>query len=191
MVPAGNVSIASAIVPITLEQQGLDFFFGVDSTGIDIIATNSAQGPFTTPPCPQFTTLAHTPNNVTPTTYFPPTHINIGHGTFHPINFFVSPDAAQIYVITSDQGVLVYSFATQSVSAIPLIGTANPAPVAADMTVDGTLLYVAGTDGLLHELNTQTGLDELEIPFAQLPNSSNSFCYSSYTCALDIVAVKP
>jgi hypothetical protein len=191
MVPAGNVSIASAIVPITLEPQGLDFFFGVDSTGIDVIATNSAQGPFTAPPCPQLTTLAHTPSNVPPTTYFPPTHINIGHGTFHPINFFVSPDAAQIYIITSDQGVLVYSFSTQSVSAIPLLGNGNPAPVAADMTVDGTLIYVAGTDGLLHELNTQTGLDELEIPFAQLPNSSNDFCYSSYTCALDIVAVKP
>ncbi|MGB8832725.1 MAG: hypothetical protein WCC95_11285, partial [Candidatus Sulfotelmatobacter sp.] len=66
-----------------------------------------------------------------------------------------------------------------------------PAPVAADMTVDGTLLYVAGTDGVLHELNTQTGLDVMEIPFPQLANSSNNFCYQSNSCSLNIVAIKP
>ncbi|MGA9685400.1 MAG: hypothetical protein WBQ81_01485, partial [Candidatus Sulfotelmatobacter sp.] len=60
-----------------------------------------------------------------------------------------------------------------------------------DITVDGTLLYVAGTDGMLHELNTTTALDVMEIPFSQLPNSSNNFCYASYTCALNLVAIKP
>jgi hypothetical protein len=93
--------------------------------------------------------------------------------------------------VTSDLGVLVYNFSTQSVSAIPLIGTGNPAPVAADITVDGALLYVAGTDGILHELNTATGVDQMEIPFFQLPDSSNNFCYSSYDCTLNLVAIKP
>jgi hypothetical protein len=87
--------------------------------------------------------------------------------------------------------VLVYSFNSQAVSAIPLIGTGNPAPVAADMTADGTLLYVAGTDGVLHKLNTLLALDVTEIPFFQLANSSNNFCYSSFNCSLDLVAVKP
>jgi hypothetical protein len=50
---------------------------------------------------------------------------------------------------------------------------------------------VAGTDGMLHELNTTTALDVLEIPFSQLPDSSNNFCYSSYNCALNLVAIKP
>jgi len=59
------------------------------------------------------------------------------------------------------------------------------------MTVDGTLLYVAGTDGILHELNTVLALDILEIPFFQLPNSTNNFCYQNYTCSLNIVAIKP
>jgi hypothetical protein len=59
------------------------------------------------------------------------------------------------------------------------------------MTVDGTLLYVAGTDGVLHELNTQTLTDIMEIPFFQLTNSSSNFCYMSYTCTLNLIAVKP
>jgi DNA-binding beta-propeller fold protein YncE len=187
------VSLGSPIVPVALEAQGLDFFYGVDNTGIDIIATNSAQTSFATAPCPQTTTLAHnaTVPPTPPTYYFPPTHISLGHGTFQPINFFVSPDSNQLYIVTRDQGVLVYSFNTGSTSAIPLVGNGNPAPLAADITVDGTLLYVAGTDGQLHELNLQTGLDVMEIPFPQLPNSSNSFCFQSYSCSLNIVAIKP
>ena len=84
---------------------------------------------------------------------------------------------------------MIYSFNSQSVNAIPLSGGA--APVAADMTVDGTLLYVAGTDGILHELNTALALDVMEIPFAQLPNSTNNFCFQNFTCALNLVAARP
>lgn len=185
MVPAGNISLSSTILPIPLQSTGLDFFFGVDNTGVDIIATNSAQAALTAL-CPQTVTLATTLGG----TPFPPTHINIGQGTFHPIDFFLSPNGSQVYIVTSDQGVLVYSFSTQSASAIPLIGDA--APVAADMTADGSLLYVAGTDGMLHEIITSTGIDQAPpIFFSQLPNSSNNFCYDSYTCSLNLVAVKP
>jgi hypothetical protein len=59
------------------------------------------------------------------------------------------------------------------------------------MTVDGTLLYVAGSDGLLHELNTLLALDQMDIQFLQLADSSNNFCSSSYSCTLNLVAVKP
>jgi hypothetical protein len=189
MVPPGNVSMGNATIPLTLETAGLDFFFGIDNTGIDIIATNTSQGPSNAPfstLCPQPIAIAHTPQNIP----FEPVHIDIGQGTFHPINFFLSPDSTQVYIVTTDFGVLVYSFNTQSVTAaIPLNGGA--APVAADMTVDGTLLYVAGTDNLLHELNTSLAQDVMEIPFSELPNSSNNFCYSSFTCALNLVALQP
>ena len=120
---------------------------------------------------------------------FAPVHIDLQKGPFHPLNFFMSPDGSKAYIVTSDLGVLVYSFSTQSVSAIPL--TNGAAPTAADMTVDGTLLYVAGTDGVLHQLNTLLATDENDISFTQLPNSSNNFCYDSFKCALNIVAVKP
>ena len=189
MVPPGSAPTGNASVPSLFQDDlnSLDVFLGVDSTGIDVIATTTTT-PLNLPPtslCPlQKVALANTLSN----TVFNPVHISLQKGTYHPLSFFLSPDSNQVYIVTSDLGVLVYSFSTQSVSAIPLNGGA--APVAADITADGTLLYVAGTDGLLHELNTALSADEMEIPFAQLPNSSNNFC-SSFNCTLNIVAVKP
>ena len=190
MVPAGSVPMGNPIIPLLKQDafNNLDVFFGVDNTGIDVIAITSATAvvPAPTALCPQQQiAVAQTTANTT----FNPIHINLQKGTFHPISFFLSPDGTQVYIVTSDQGVLVYSFSTQSVSAIPLSGGA--APVAADITVDGTLLYVAGTDGILHELNTALAMDVMEITFAQLPNSTNNFCYSSFNCSLNLVAIKP
>jgi hypothetical protein len=175
--------MGDAIIP-SFESAGLDLFFGLDNTGIDVIATNSAPGPVTTL-CPQIISLAKTTQNVT----FEPLHINIGFGTFHPINFFLSPDSTQAYIVTSDFGVLIYSFNTGSVSRIPLVNDA--APVAADMAADGSLIFVAGSDGLLHELNTATAFDQNQTLFSPLPNSLNNFCFTGGNCALNLVAVKP
>jgi hypothetical protein len=186
MVPPGNLPTGT-IIP-SLQQQGLDVYYGVDNAGIDIIATTTTTPLSPTPAtlCPlQQIALAQTQQSTT----FDPLYINLQKGTFHPINVFLSPDSAQVYIVTSDLGVLVYSFHTQSTSAIQLNGGA--APVAADMTVDGSLLYVAGTDGLLHELNTALASDVMEIPFSQLPNSNNNFCYQNFTCSLNMVAIKP
>jgi hypothetical protein len=205
MVPAGNVLTGtSPTSPIpTLEATGVcsltgqscapsaDFFYGVDNGGIDIIATATTTpvnlSP-TTPLCPLQTIAL--PIAVSTGLPFSPKYINLQRGTFHPINVFVSPDTTQVYIVTSDQGVLVYSFNTQSVSAIPLLN--NAAPVAADMSADGTMLYVAGTDGMLHYINTQLAADQPSpIFFSQLANTTNNFCYENYSCTLDLVAVKP
>jgi hypothetical protein len=182
--PQGNM-FGGILIP-NLEAAGLDFFFGLDDTGIDLIATNTSQDTSFATLCPQKVTLAQTTANTT----FSPVHIDINQGTFHPINFFLSPDATQAYIVTTDQGVLVYNFDTGSVSnRIQLLN--NAIPVAADMTVDGTLLYVAGSDGLLHQLNTVLGLDLYQTSFLPLANSPNSFCYTGSDCHLNLVAVKP
>jgi hypothetical protein len=186
MVPAGDVplnSVFGGVLIPNLQPAGLDFFFGLDSTGIDIIATNSAPADITTL-CSQKVTL---PLPLAAT--FPPVHIDVGQGTFHPIAFFLSPDATQAYIVTSDLGVLVYNFNTNSTSKIALIN--NATAVAADITVDGLLIYVAGSDGQLHELNTAFLNDQTQIPFPLLPNSPNNFCFTGSNCALNIVAVKP
>jgi hypothetical protein len=187
MVPSGNVPMGNTIIP-ALQTQGLDFFFGIDSTGIDIIATTSSMGPLTTL-CPQQVTLAQIQPQTTPPTFFLPTHINIGQGTFHPINFFLSPDATRAYIIASDLGVLVYDFNTTATSRIPLAN--NATPVAADITLDGSLIYVGGSDGLLHEVNTSLAVDRMDVFFSPLVNSTNSFCYTGSNCALNLVAVRP
>jgi len=186
-VPLGNL-FGGLLIP-NLETAGLDFFFGLDNTGIDIIATNSSPAPLTAL-CPQPIALAYTPPP-TPQNTFAPVHIDIGQGTFHPINFFLSPDATRAYIVASDRSsVLFYDFNTNSVSAIQLINDATP--VAADITVDGSLIYVAGSDGLLHVLNTATALDlQPPVSFLPLPNSPNNFCFTGSNCALNLLAVKP
>jgi DNA-binding beta-propeller fold protein YncE len=193
MMPAGNIPLGSVlgntILPADLETAGLDFFFGLDSTGVDIIATSSFMGPVTML-CPPQVTLAQIQPLTTPPTFFPPFHIDIGQGTFHPINFFLSPDATRAYIVASDRtSVLIYNLNTNSVSAIPLFN--NASPVAADITVDGTLIYIAGSDGLLHEVSIPLSADEYQISFSPLANSPNSFCYTGNNCTLDMVAVKP
>jgi hypothetical protein len=192
MVPAGNVPMGNPTIPNlqpSLPTQSLDFFFGVDNTGIDIIATNSSIAPLTTL-CPQQITLAEIQPATTPPTLFPPIHINLGAGSFNPINFFLSPDATKAYIVASNSsGVLVYNFDTGSTSQIPLVN--NATPLSADMTVDGTLIYVAGSDGLLHEVNTALSLDRMDVTFTPLANSSNSFCFTDSNCALDMIAIRP
>jgi len=193
MIPAGNFPLGSVfgntVIPAGLETSGLDFFFGLDDTGIDIIATNTFMAS-TAALCPSPVTLAQIQPLTTPPTIFAPFHINIGQGTFHPINFFVSPDATRAYIVASDRAsVLVYDFSTNSVSAIPLVN--NATPVAADITVDGTLIYVAASDGLLHQINIPLSADEYQVFFSTLANSTNSFCYTGTNCSLDMVAVRP
>lgn len=184
MVPAGNVPMGTPTIP-ALQTQGLDFFFGIDSTGIDIIATTSSMAPLTTL-CPQQITLAQTPQNAT----FLPIHIDLNAGSFTPINFFLSPDATKAYIVASDRsGVLVYNFDTGSTSAIPLANDATP--LSADMSVDGSMIYVAGSDGMLHEVNTDLSLDRMEVFFSPLPDASNSFCYTGTNCALNMIAIRP
>jgi hypothetical protein len=181
--PLGN-TFGGTVIP-NLQSAGLDFFFGLDDTGIDIIATNTSQ-PLLTELCPQPLTLAQTKAN----TPFPPVHINIGQGTFQPINFFLSPDATRAYIMTGNSSrVLIYDFNTNSTSAIPLVN--NATPLAADMTVDGTMIYVAASDGLLHQVSIPLSLDQTDISFTPLANSSNNFCYTGTNCALNMVAIKP
>jgi hypothetical protein len=188
MVPAGNVPVGNLLIP-ALDTTGLDFFFGVDDTGIDIIATSSSMPSLTTL-CPQPVTLAQVTPVTAPPTYFQPIHINIGQGTFHPIDFFISPNSTLAYIVASDRSsILVYSFTTRSTSAIALANSATP--VTASMSADGSLIYVAASDGLLHELNTYAAFDQYQISFPPLANSTNSFCYTDNNCQMDLIAVKP
>lgn len=190
MVPAGNVPMGNTIIPNPLLTEGLDFFIGLDTTGIDMIATTSSTP--LTGLCPQQVSLASilpVPTPPTPPNTFPPIHIGLGHGTFHPINFFISPDVSQAFIVTTDFGVLVYSFNTGSVSRIQMVNDATP--VAADAAADGSLIYVAGSDGLLHELNTDTGLDQFQTSFNPVANSNNDFCFTGNNCTLNLIAVKP
>jgi hypothetical protein len=157
----------------------------LDSTGFDLV-TATVSAPAAGSVCPQGFA-------------FDPTHplerIELGEGTIQPINFFVSPDASQLYVVSaSSSSILIYNFISGAViGGIELLG--NAAPVSADMAVDGGTIVVAGTDGMVHEVSTALGgTDMLQISFPNLPDYLNAFCTftpSSGPCTLTTVLVKP
>ena len=189
--------VVLALLTPDVNAAGLDLLVALDNTGIDLIATDTivpgfGYPPTSTPPCPQYIEQAVSPNP--PYTPFPPVHFNFGVGTFNPISFFVSPDGTRAYVVTTNfSSILVFDFNTGSLSgSIPLAN--NAIPISASFTEDGTLIYVAASDGTLHEVNTITATDVQEISFPNLPNVNNPFCgfgASTIPCTLDLVSVKP
>jgi hypothetical protein len=193
--PVASAGFISACDPKAIHSPtncaGLDVLIGLDNTGMDLIATNNYQ-PSNAPACPQTVAAASNPP-------FSPQHFDLGQGTFNPINFFLSPDASTAYIVASDRSeILVYNFLTHATAGIPLANNITTGqsvtPVTASITVDGTLIYVAGSDGNLHEVSTTAGTDLMQITFPNLPDVTNPFCSngaSTIACTLDFVAVKP
>jgi len=182
-----------------------DALVGLDGSSLDLIATVEgaiATGSLLKPAasCPQTITFAFNPK--VPSQVFEPLNVPLNEGTLHTVAFFVSPDGTQAYILASDRpSILVYNFNTGAVNGIELAGNTtpivplNPLETVADMTTDGTLIYVATSDGLLHDISTTSAIDLLQISFPNLPSLPNPFCSLDsplgQPCKLDFVAVKP
>lgn len=154
----------------------------MDATGIDILTSTSSGGM-----CPQsLTFVSNDPSRMAQ-------RIELGQGTLQPVNFFSSSDGTQLYILTATSAsVLIYDFGAGSVtSGIELAG--NATPVSADISPDASTIFVAGSDGLLHEVSTSLGGSDLvQVQFPNLPNNLNPFCtFSSASCVLDLVVAKP
>ena len=153
----------------------------LDSTGFDVITASTSPNPAQLL-CPQ--TLAFAPLQ----------RIELGQGTIQPVNFFASGDGSLLYIpVLGRSSVLVYNFETGGVSGIELQG--NATPLSASMTADAGAILIAGSDGLLHQVNTGLGgADSFVVTFPDLTNELNPFCTfvpTSGPCALNLVAVKP
>lgn len=155
--------------------------FVLDATGIDII-TSTISPPVAGNLCPQVLQFS------------PLQRIELNHGTIQPINFFVSGDDSQIYIAAADTAsILVYDFNTGTLTGIELQG--NATPLSADISPDAGTIVVAGSDGMLHQITTAFGgNDVVQLSFPNLPNYLNPFCtYTPYggPCTLNTVLVKP
>lgn len=102
--------------------------------------------------------------------------VNLGVGNFTPTQFIVSSDGTKAYVVADTlSSVLVYDVASQTTSGIQLAG--NVTPVAASLTPEGTLLYVAASDNMLHVLDTVVHSDIQQVSFPTNPdNQQGAFC---------------
>ena len=163
---------------VALGNDGTVDYITATMTGIPV-ATTTNQAP---PLCPM--TVSHTVKN-----------INLGQGSFHPVDIFTSPDGTLFYVLASDRSsVLVYNFATGATTGIELVN--NATPLSGYMTSDAGTIAIAGSDGMLHSVSTAFGGSDMVPPlqFPNLPNYGNSFCTftpASGPCLLNLLAVKP
>jgi len=116
--------------------------------------------------------------------------VNLGKGDFVAKQLIISEDGSIAYIITpSLSSVLAYSIAGETLSEFPLAG--NASPVQATLTADGTLLYVAATDGTVHVVDTVAGGDVQQVSFPQnLCQNSAGQPWSS-VCKPDLIVVQP
>jgi hypothetical protein len=162
--------------------------FVLDATGLDIL-TSTISPPVSGTACPQILTFVS--NDPARTAQ----RIELGQGTFQPLNFFASADGSQLYIAAAgNSSILVYDFAAGSVSSgIELTG--NATIVSADISPDGGTILVGGSDSLLHEVSTGLGgSDQIQLSFPNLPDYLNAFCAITITqtpCTLNLVVAKP
>ncbi len=122
-----------------------------DSPGIDVIARTSLAQPGCPPPLPATLTSA-----------------NFGQGAFTPNQMIVTSDGSTAYIVSNLPSVLVYNVNTGATSAIPLANGASGLSISA--TLDGTQIYVGGSDNNIHRIDPVAGADVQQIAVSFTPN---------------------
>jgi hypothetical protein len=156
----------------------------VNSPGIDIITASNINTDGCTPTTSPVPTPPYLSNGVSSS--------NLGQGNFVPTQLLVSSDGSTAYLLTSNSGsILVFNIAARTTSAIALAG--NALPLQASLSPDGTKLFAAGGDGMVHVLDTVAGSDQQQISFPQdLGNLNGGLCTNvSFVCNPELIAVAP
>jgi uncharacterized protein YjdB len=151
----------------TFNAPGTPFFLGstpdaskilaADSPGIDVITRSSLAQPGCPPPLAATLTSA-----------------DFGQGAFTPRQMIVTSDGSAAYIVSNLPSVLAYNVNTGATSTIPLANGASGLSISA--TLDGTQIYVGGSDNNIHRIDPVAGADVQQIPVAFTP---------------DLVAVRP
>jgi hypothetical protein len=122
-----------------------------DSPGIDVLTRGSLAQPGCPPPLSAAVTSA-----------------NFGLGAFTANQMVVTTDGTKAYIVSNLPGVMVYNVTTGATSTIALANGASG--LSASATLDGTQLYVGGSDNNVHVVDTVAGADTVQIPVGFTPN---------------------
>jgi len=122
-----------------------------DSPGIDVITRSSLAQPGCPPPLAAGLTS-----------------VNFGQGAFTPNQMIVTTDGSTAYIVSNLPNVLVYNVTTGATSTIPLANGASGLSISA--TLDGTQIYVGGSDNNIHRIDPVAGTDAQQIPVSFTPN---------------------
>ncbi len=124
-----------------------------DSPSIDVVTTGPI-GPGC-PPTPQSTVNSY----------------NLGAGNFNARQLLVSSDSSHVWLISDLTSVIGFNLSTLTTSAIPLANGAQP--FNGSITLDGSHIYVGGSDNHVHDLNTSNLNDQAVIAVGLKDASGN------------------
>jgi hypothetical protein len=115
--------------------------------------------------------------------------VDLGQGAFTPTQLIISGDGASAYILTSNSpNILVFDINNRITTAIQMAN--NAIPLQGALTTDGKKLYVAGSDGNIHVLDTPTASDSTQITLPQ-PLCTSADGTHTYTCKPNLLAIKP
>ncbi|HZQ18618.1 MAG TPA: hypothetical protein VFA90_07845 [Terriglobales bacterium] len=164
-ISSANLSTANPPLMLRALPDG-STLLALDPPNIDVIATSLSAPPLVL--CTA--TLADT------TTSF-----NLGHGSFIPTQFFLSPSGTTVYILAETSAgpppsrlpfVLTFNVSTRTSSTISLANGATP--LSASLSSDGSTLFVGANDGTVHVVDTGTGTDTQQVTF---PFPTSTLCF--------------
>ena len=94
--------------------------------------------------------------------------VDLGQGAFTPTRLVLTSNGAKAYIVSDLAKVIAYDVATATPSAINLANGAQG--LSASATLDGTKLYVGGSDNNVHRIDTAAGTDAQQISVSFTPN---------------------
>ena len=135
-----------------------------DSPSLDIVTTGAI--PSGCPPTPQSTVTSY----------------NLGFGSFTANQMFISPDSSRAWVLSNLNSVIGLNLSTLTPFSISLANSAQP--LSGGIMIDGSMVYVGGSDNLVHAINVSNSTDSAQInPLLKDPNGN--------AVAPDLVLVLP
>jgi hypothetical protein len=115
------------------------------------------------------------------------TSYNLAQGNFVPTQLLISADSTKTFIVTSNlPSILGFSLVDKTPSAIALTG--GTTAIQAALSLDGTRLYVAASDGMVHILDTVAGTDIQQITFPVSAISLQAGLCAGLQAALNITA---
>jgi len=114
-----------------------------DSPALDVVTT--ATIPTGCPPTPQSTVNAY----------------NLGYGPFTANQMFISPDSSRAWVLSNLNAVIGLNLSTLTPFSVSLANGAQP--LSGGIMIDGSMVYVGGTDNNVHAINVSNGTDSAQI----------------------------
>ena len=114
-----------------------------DSPAIDVVTTGAI--PNGCPPTPQSTVNTY----------------NLGFGTFTANQMFVSPDSSRAWILSDLPKLIGLNLSTLTPFSIALAN--NAVPLSGGIMIDGSFVYVGGSDSNVHAINVSNGTDSAQV----------------------------